>query len=120
MLIALPTALTPPAVLIALWVLAASDRASAAAAGAVAAASLAGSYAIWVGRGRRWHDGLAILSLLPAVAAGVWVAVGGLALGEHESTARRLLVEVGPGLALVGIAATILGYHGRHDPREAS
>jgi hypothetical protein len=118
MRITLPTALTPPAAAVGLLVAALPGEAPAArAAGALAAACVAAAYGLWRAGGRRMHDGRAILALLPAVPAAVWVAVGGLAAGEAETAARRLALEVGPGLALVGLTATILGYHGRHDPR---
>ncbi|HZT17243.1 MAG TPA: hypothetical protein VFA19_15000 [Gaiellaceae bacterium] len=118
MRITLPTALTPPAVAVGL--LAAvlpGEAAGTRAAGAVAALCLAAGYSVWRVRGRRMHDDRAILVLLPAVPAAVWLAVGGLALDRAETPAHRLALEVGPGLALAGLTAAILGYHGRHDPR---
>lgn len=116
--ITLPTLLTPAAVAVALYVAARpGEPAGARAAGAVAVVCLATGYAVWHARGQRLHDGLAILALLPAVPAAVWIAVGGLALAHAEPASRRLELEVGPGIALVGLTATILGYHGRHDPR---
>lgn len=115
---ALPTLLTPAGLAVGVFVLVVPGEATGSrAAGAVAALCLAAGYAVWRARGRRMHDGLAILSLLPAIPTAVWIAVGGLALAHAETASRRLGVEVGPGIALVGLTATILGYHGRHDPR---
>ncbi|MGH3001697.1 MAG: hypothetical protein ACRDM1_03355 [Gaiellaceae bacterium] len=119
MKVQLPTALTPAAVGVALWVAVASGHtATGRLPGSVAAVSAASGYAIWRRRGRRWHDGRAILALLPSVACGAWIAVGGLVTGDDLTDARRLALQVGPGIALTGIAATILGYHGRHHPAD--
>lgn len=118
MRVTLPTALTPGAVAVALYVaVRPGEAAGARAAGALAALSVAAGHAVWLSRGGRMHDGRAILALLPAVPAAVWVTVGGLALSYAETASRRLVLEVGPGLVLAGLTATILGYHGRHDPR---
>ena len=70
--------------------------------GGVAAAFACWDYALWRRRGRPWHDWQVIVLLLPAIAAGVWVAVG----------------AVGPGVALVGLLTTTISYHGRHHPDE--
>ncbi len=118
MRVRLPTALTPFGVAVAIAAAALPGEAVAArAAAAVAAVCLACGYAVWRLRGRRMHDGRAILVLLPAVPASVWLTVGGLALGRSGTPAHRLALEVGPGLAVAGLTAAILGYHGRHDPR---
>ena len=118
MRVTLPTLLTPPGVAVALYVaVRPGEAAGARAAGAAAALCLTAAYAVWLAGGRRMHDGRAIVSLLPAVPAAVWVTVGGLALVHAESASRRLALEVAPGLALVGLTAMVLGYHGRHDPR---
>lgn len=120
MLVTLPTALSPPAFLVALWVAAASGHVLAGELpGALAAAAVAGSYALWLARGRRWHDAPVILALLPAVLAGAWIAIGGLVLGLGESDARRLALEVAPGVALTGLATAVISYHGRHRPPPA-
>jgi len=116
--VTLPTLLTPAAIVVALYVAARpGEPAGARAAGVVAVVCLATGYAVWHARGQRLHDDAAILALLPAVPAAVWITVGALALAHGEAASRRLGLEVGPGIALVGLTATILGYHGRHDPR---
>lgn len=88
----LPTALTPAAVGVAIYF--ALDEPLW---GALAAASVVAAYALWVARGRRWHDLVVVAALMPALAASV--------------TARSL--------ALTGLVATLAGYQGRHHPREA-
>lgn len=75
-------------------------------------------YALWERRNRPWHDWTVILLLLPAIAAAVWIAVGGLAAGVERTDAARLAYEVGPGVALVGLLCTLISYHGRHHPKE--
>jgi hypothetical protein len=55
---------------------------------------------------------------LPAIAAAVWIAVGGLVLGSERTDAARLLGEVGPGVVLTGLLCTLISYHGRHHPGE--
>ena len=60
-----------------------------------------------------------IVLLLPAIVAAVWIAVGGLVTGVERSDEARLLVEVGPGVALTGLLCTLISYHGRH-PRDDS
>ena len=77
-------------------------------------------YALWVRRERPWHDWTVILLLLPAVLAAVWIAVGGLVTGVERSDEARLLLEVGPGVALTGLLCTLISYHGRHHPLEES
>jgi hypothetical protein len=99
------------------WVAAASQRAWTGVVPAiVAAASFAGDYAVWRARGRPWHDPLVIVLLLPALACGLWIGIGGLVTGVGRGGAGRLLLEVGPGLGLTGLACTIVSYHGRHRP----
>ena len=44
--------------------------------GAVVLGFALGDYVLWRSRGRPWHDWHVIVLLLPAIAAGVWVAVG--------------------------------------------
>jgi len=85
---------------------------------AVALALVLGGYARWERRGRPWHDWTVILVLLPAIAAAVWIAIGGLAMGVERTDAARLAYEVGPGVALVGLLCTLISYYGRHHPDE--
>jgi hypothetical protein len=75
-------------------------------------------YALWSRRKRPWHDWTVILLLLPAILAAVWIAVGGLVTDVERSDAARLLLEVGPGVALTGLLCTLISYHGRHHPSE--
>jgi hypothetical protein len=82
----------------------------------VAAQLLVADYAVWRARGKPWHDPLVIVLLLPALACGLWIGVGGLVTGVHRGTSGRLLLEVGPGLALTGLTCTLVSYHGRHRP----
>ena len=82
----------------------------------IALASALGSYLLWRRRGRRWHDPAVILACLPGIAAGVWIAVGGLATGVERTDGERLLLEVLPGVALVGLLCTLVSYYGRHRP----
>ena len=78
----------------------------------------AGDYVLWERRNRPWHDRPVILLLLPAILAAVWIAVGGLVTGVERSDEARLLLEVGPGVALTGLLCTLISYHGRHHPLE--
>jgi hypothetical protein len=84
--------------------------------GIVAAVVVAADYALWRRRAKPWHDPAVIVLLLPALAAGLWTGVGGILLGVHRGDAGRLLLEVGPGLALTGLVTTLISYHGRHRP----
>ena len=86
--------------------------------GVVVVVSALASYSVWAQRGEPWHDWTVIGSLLPAIAAGVWIAVGGLVLGTDRTDDERLLFEVGPGVALTGLLCTLVSYHGRHHPLE--
>ena len=79
----------------------------------------AGDYVLWERRNRPWHDWTVILLLLPAILAAVWIAVGGLVTGVERSDEARLLLEVGPGVALTGLLCTLISYHGRHNPLES-
>jgi hypothetical protein len=54
--------------------------------------------------------------LLPALACGLWIGIGGIVTGVERGDAGRLLLEVGPGLALTGLVCTLVSYHGRHCP----
>ena len=75
-------------------------------------------YRLWTARARPWHDWTVILLLLPAIFSAVWIAVGGLVTGVDRSDEARLLLEVGPGVALTGVLCTLISYHGRHHPDE--
>ena len=75
-------------------------------------------YRLWTARARPWHDWTVILLLLPAILSAVWIAVGGLVTGVERSDDARLLLEVGPGVALTGLLCTLISYHGRHHPDE--
>ncbi len=75
-------------------------------------------YVLWTRRRRPWHDWTVILLLLPAILAAFWIAVGGLVTGVERSDEARLLLEVGPGVALTGLLCTLISYHGRHHPAE--
>jgi hypothetical protein len=75
-------------------------------------------YALWSRRNRPWHDWTVIALLLPAILAAVWIAVGGLVTSVERSDGARLLLEVGPGVALTGLLCTLISYHGRHHPLE--
>jgi hypothetical protein len=78
--------------------------------------SVGADYALWERRNRPWHDWTVIVLLLPAIAAAVWIAVGGLVMEVERSRPERLLLEVGPGVALTGLLCTLISYHGRHHP----
>ena len=114
----LPDALTPAALAACVWGAASGDGLAGVLPAAVAAAFVGADYAFWVGRGRPWHDRLAIVLLLPALAAALWLAVGGTVLENGHGDAGRLALEVGPGLALTGLLCAIAGYHGKHHPDE--
>jgi hypothetical protein len=124
----LPSFATPPILAVAAWVAIAPyvwgdapelDRAVLGPLpGAVAAAFTAADYGIWRTQGRPWHDWLVIVMLLPAIAAGVWITVGGLILDTGLTREQLLAQAVGPGIALVGLLTTVISYHGRHHPDE--
>lgn len=84
----------------------------------VIAACAVADWRLWVRLGKPWHEWAVILLLLPAIAAGVWVAVGALALELPLSRAETLGLSVGPGIALVGLLTTTISFHGRHHPDE--
>jgi hypothetical protein len=81
-------------------------------------ALVVGDYVLWERCNRPWHDWTVILLLLPAILAAVWIAAGGLVTGVERSDEARLLLEVGPGVALTGLLCTLISYHGRHHPLE--
>jgi hypothetical protein len=114
----LPDALTPATLAVCVWGGASAEWLAAVLPAAVAAVFAGGGYALWVRRDRPWHDPVAIVALLPALAASLWLAVGGTVLEDGRGGAGRLLLEVGPGLALTGLLCTMLGYHGKHHPDE--
>jgi hypothetical protein len=113
----LPSWLTPPIVAVGVAVAAASREVlTGMLPGALAAACALADYVLWQRRGRRWHDPAVIVLLLPALAGGVWIGVGGIVTGVERSDESRLLLEVGPGVALTGLVTTLVSYHGRHRP----
>jgi hypothetical protein len=124
----LPTWLLGPTLAFALWAALAPFALTDASTGDVVAAftvpaafafafSLAG-WVVWRRRRRPWHDWAVILLLLPAIAAAVWVTIGGLVLDAGLSREELLGLEVGPGLALVGLLTTAISFYGRHHPDE--
>ena len=114
---AAPRYLTIGTVVLALWVAAASGEVLTGILPAVVILALAvADYVLWERWNRPWHDAALILLLFPAILAAVWIAVGGLVAGVDRSDEARLLLEVGPGVALTGLLCTLISYHGRHRP----
>jgi hypothetical protein len=118
--VGLPDALAPAALAVCVWGAASAEWLAAVFPAAVAGVAVGGGYALWVRRGRPWHDPLAIVALLPGLAAALWLAIGGTVLGDGRGAAGRLLLEIGPGLALTGLLCTMLAYHGKHHPAEGA
>ena len=115
----MPRYLTGAAVALALWTAIGSGEVLAGILPALVVLALApADYVLWTRRRRPWHDWTVILLLLPAILAAVWIAVGGLVTGVERSDEARLLLEVGPGVALTGLLCTLVSYHGRHHPGE--
>jgi hypothetical protein len=115
----MPRYLTVASLALALWVAAASGEVLTGILPAlVVLAAAAADYVLWERRGRPWHDWTVILLLLPAILASVWISVGGLVTGVERSDEARLVLEVGPGVALTGLLCTLISYHGRHHPDE--
>ncbi len=115
----MPRYLTIASVALALWTAAASRELLTGILPAVVVLVLASSdYGFWSARARPWHDWTVILLLIPAILAAVWICVGGLVTGVERSDEARLLLEVGPGVALTGLLCTLISYHGRHHPLE--
>jgi hypothetical protein len=113
----LPSWLTPAIVAVAAWAASASQELlTSVLPAAVVAVFAFADYVLWVRIGRPWHEPTVIVLLLPALVAGIWIAVGGLVTGIDRTDEARLLVEVGPGLALTGLVTTLISYHGRHRP----
>jgi len=84
--VSLPDALTPAALATCAWVAIASREPwTGIVPAAVAAACFAGAYALWQRRGEPWHDPLVIVLVLPALAAGLWIGVGGTLLDVARS-----------------------------------
>jgi hypothetical protein len=115
----LPKYLTAASAALALWVAIGSREPLTGILPALVVLVLAvADYRLWSVRGRPWHDWKVILLLLPAILSAVWIAVGGLVTGVDRSDEARLLLEVGPGVALTGLLCTLISYHGRHHPDE--
>jgi hypothetical protein len=115
-----PRYLTAASLAVALWVTAASREVLTGILPAVVVLVLAlVDYALWERRRRPWHDWTIIVLLLPPILASVWIAVGGLVTDIDRSDEARLLLEVGPGVALTGLLCTLISYHGRHHPDES-
>jgi hypothetical protein len=113
----MPRYLTAASLALALGVAAASGEVTTGILPALVVLVLAAAdYVLWERRGRPWHDWTVILLLLPAILAAVWICVGGLSTGVDRSDEARLLLEVGPGVALTGLLCTLISYHGRHHP----
>ena len=115
----MPRYLTAGAAALALWVAIGSGEVTT---GILPAAIVlvfaVADYLLWTSRARPWHDWTVILLLLPPILSAVWIAVGGLVTGVERSDEARLLLEVGPGVALTGLLCTLISYHGRHHPDE--
>ena len=117
----MPRYLTAATVVLAFWVAVASGEPWTGILPASTILALAvADYVVWERRGRPWHDWTVIVLLLPAIFAAVWIGVGGLLLGAERSDDGRLALEVGPGVGLTGLLCTLISYHGRHRPGEAS
>jgi hypothetical protein len=86
--------------------------------GAVVAGFALADWVVWRRRRRPWHDWTVIVLLLPAIAAAVWLTLGGIVDALALTRGELLGLEVGPGMALVGLLATTVSYHGRHHPDE--
>ena len=115
----MPRYLTAASAALALWVAIGSRKPLTGILPALVVLVLAvADYRLWSVRGRPWHDWTVILLLLPAILSAVWIAVGGLVTGVDRSDEARLLLEVGPGVALTGLLCTLISYHGRHHPDE--
>jgi hypothetical protein len=114
-----PKYLTLGAVAAALWVgIGSGELLTGILPAAVVVACATADFALWERRRRPWHDWTVILLLLPAIASAVWISVGGLIVDVERSRPERLLLEVGPGVALTGLLCTLISYHGRHHPDE--
>ena len=117
----MPRYLTAATVVLALWVAVASGEPWTGVLPAAIVLALAViDYAVWERRTRPWHDWTVILLLLPAIFSAVWIGVGGILLGVERGDEGRLVLEVGPGIGLTGLLCTLISYHGRHRPGEAS
>ena len=113
----MPRYLTAGAAALALWVAIGSGEVTTGILpGAVVLVLAVADYLLWTSRAHPWHDWTVILLLLPPIISAVWIAVGGLVTGVERSDEARLLLEVGPGVALTGLLCTLISYHGRHHP----
>lgn len=115
----MPAALTAGSLAVAVWTASgAGELWTGILPAALAAGCTVAAYILWLRRNRPWHDWTIIGLCLPAIAAAVWIAVGGLVAGVERTDAGRLLFEVAPGVALTGLLCTLVSYHGRHHPDE--
>lgn len=124
----LPTWLLIPTVALAAWAGVAPFRltdlssggvvAAFAAPAGVAATFAASAWIVWRRRRRPWHDWDVIGLVQPAIAAAVWLTIGGLVLDLGLSRDELLALEVGPGMALVGLLTAAVSFYGRHHPSE--
>jgi hypothetical protein len=114
-----PKYLTAGAAALALWVAIGSGEVTTGILPAMVVLVLAvADYLLWTSRAHPWHDWTVIALLLPPIISAVWIAVGGLVTGVERSDEARLLLEVGPGVALTGLLCTLISYHGRHHPAQ--
>jgi hypothetical protein len=114
-----PRYLTAATAALAVWVAAASlEPLTGIVPAALVLALAVLDYLLWTARGKPWHDWMVIVLLLPPILSAVWICVGGLVTGVDRSNEARLLVEVGPGVALTGLLCTLISYQGRHHPDE--
>jgi hypothetical protein len=85
----------------------------------VVCASALVDWRLWIERGKPWHDWVVIVLLLPAIGAAVWITVGATLLELPLTRPELLGTSIGPGIALVGLLATTISFHGRHHPDDA-